>query len=129
MALSSGCSSHPRPEALEKPGGQILHNLLQQVREGWKGAHPGLGVEYKDVGLDNTTPTRTCSWVRVPRRSNRSEPASSSYAAINADIFDTVQLNFREMSPERRHLAFLRLIALLFAEVSRAMMTGPRQDQ
>ena len=133
-----------------------------------------------------TTPTRTCSWVRVPRRSERVEPASSStrrpqpateptarvdaapgvltgerqsevdpelylwrqmlsflhplegdrpenasFAAINADIYDTVQLNFREMSPARRQrsvMAFLRLIALLFAEVTRAMMTGSTPD-
>ena len=133
-----------------------------------------------------TTPTRTCSWVRVPRRSDRVEPASSStrrpqstteptaradaapgvltgerqsevdpelylwrqmlsflhplegdrpenasFAAINADIYDTVQLNFREMSLARRQrsvMAFLRLIALLFAEVTRAMMTGSTPD-
>ena len=58
-------------------------------------------------------------------------PENSTFAAINADIFDTVQLNFREMSAERRQrsiMAFLRLIALLFAEVSRVMGTGATPD-
>ena len=41
------------------------------------------------------------------------------------------KLNFREMSPDRRQrsvMAFLRLVALLFAEVNRAMMTGSAPD-
>ena len=161
-------------------------NEGSRANRGSRKRRPRPAVVDVETAPNHTTPTRTCSWVRVPRRSNRTEPASSStrrppstptttaeagmatgtltgerqseldpelylwrqmlsflhplegdrpenatFAAINADIFDTAQLNFREMSAERRQrsiMAFLRLVALLFAEVSRAMVTGATPD-